>query len=98
MLVFNYKSQQCRNPSFSGTYSLTKRTKNPFSPRNWVAILLLVELILSHIFRKFEIDKVKSVAILLLVELILSQTFRLHPHAVGQMVAILLLVELILSP
>ena len=64
-----------------------------------VAILLLVELILSLNKKENAHGGLQiRVAILLLVELILSQTFRLHPHAVGQMVAILLLVELILSP
>jgi len=40
------KGKRSRNPSFSGTYSLTKQLELPFK-RGRVAILLLVELILS---------------------------------------------------
>jgi len=41
----------CRNPSFSGTYSLTGPYNKVGDDNPCVAILLLVELILSHVVR-----------------------------------------------
>ena len=86
-----------RNPSFVGTDSLTHGKSSILQTERRVAILLLLELILSLGIKVPEHLK-PEVAILLLLELILSP-YRIYKILFPALVvAILLLLELILSP